>query len=171
VRAGSLAARLGNQEAFERAGEDTVATAAGKPRGAAAPNALSVLVAEDNEINALLARALITKLGHRMTIATSGAAAVEAWRTARTAGEPFDLVLMDVHMPGSDGFEATRRIRSLEREDGAPPTRIIALTSNAFEEDRDACLAAGMDDFLTKPLDRERLIDTIAAQAQRSLAA
>src|SRR5436190_63124 len=95
------------------------------PTPAAIWRAPPVLVAEDNEINALLARALITKLGHHPTIATSGAAAAEAWRAARAAGEPFDLVLMDVHMPGSDGLEATRRIRALEREHGAPRTRII----------------------------------------------
>jgi PAS domain S-box-containing protein len=171
VRAGSLAARLGTEEVFDRADEHAVAAAAGDTRSASTSNPLSILVAEDNEINALLARALIAKLGHRVIVAISGAAAVKAWRAARAAGEPFDLVLMDVHMPGSDGIEATRRIRSLEREDGAPRTRIIALTSNAFEEDRTACIAAGMDGFLTKPLDRERLVQAIAGREQQSIAA
>jgi len=116
-----------------------------------------VLVGEDNEINALLARSLLLKLGHRPTIAASGAAAIESWLAARAAGTPYDLVLMDVNMPGLDGHEATRRIRAIEAEGGAPRTPIIALTANAFDEDRDACIAAGMDGFLAKPLDRERL--------------
>ena len=125
-------------------------------------HALSILVAEDNEINALLARALLTKLGHRPTIAASGAAAIACWLAARSAGTPYDRVLMDLHMPGMDGLEATRRIRALEEEDNAPRTPIIALTANASAEDRDACLAAGMDSFLVKPLDREQLATALA---------
>jgi CheY-like chemotaxis protein len=110
----------------------------------------------------LLARSLLTRLGHRPTVATSGEAAVDAWLSARAADEPYAMVLMDVHMPGSDGIEATRRIRAEESGSGAR-TPIIALTANAFAEDRDACLAAGMDGFLTKPLDRERLAAALAA--------
>jgi CheY-like chemotaxis protein len=79
---------------------------------------------------------------------------------------------MDLHMPGSDGIAATRRIRALEDERGLRRTPIVALTANAFEEDRDACRDAGMDGFLTKPLDRERLAATLAAaRSQSQLAA
>jgi CheY-like chemotaxis protein len=78
---------------------------------------------------------------------------------------------MDVHMPGSDGIAATRRIRTLETERGAARTPVIALTANALEEDRQACLAAGMDGFLTKPLDRERLATVLESAAAKSLAA
>jgi PAS domain S-box-containing protein len=124
---------------------------------------LSILVAEDNDINALLARALLAKLGHRPTIASSGEATIESWQAAQAAGTPYDLVLMDVHMPGIDGFEATARIRAAEAERGCGCTRIIALTANASAEDRAACLAAGMDGFVTKPLDREKLAEVLAA--------
>jgi CheY-like chemotaxis protein len=160
VRSASLAARLAaTDQSFDRAGDmaDTI-----EMSGHAPGSGLAILVAEDNEINALLARALLTRLGHRPTIATDGAAALAAWRTARAAGEPFGLVLMDVHMPGSDGIEATRRIRAAEAEQGAARTPIIALTANALDEEREACRQAGMDGFLTKPLDRERLKAALA---------
>jgi PAS domain S-box-containing protein len=155
VRAVSLAARFSSDDAFEVA---VAIEPADTPSIAPASNGLSVLVAEDNEINALLARALLVKLGHRPIMAASGAAAVECWRAARDAGVPFDRVLMDLHMPGMDGLEAARRIRLFEAEDDSPRTPIIALTANASAEDREDCLAAGMDDFLVKPLERDRLI-------------
>ena len=99
-----------------------------------------MLVAEDNDINALLTRSLLTRLGHRPEVTPDGAAAIESWQAAREAGTPYDLILMDVHMPGIDGLEAARRIRAAEAESGNPRTPIIALTANAFDEDRDACL-------------------------------
>jgi PAS domain S-box-containing protein len=170
VRQASLAARLAaSEESFERASDsvDTIDQAhAPTPAGG-----LAILVAEDNEINALLARALLTRLGHRPTIASDGAAAVAIWHAAQAAGEPFTLILMDVHMPGSDGIEATRRIRAAEAEDGTARTPIIALTANALEEEREACRLAGMDGFLTKPLDRERLKAALVALDPASLAA
>ena len=162
VRAASLAARIaGSDTDFDRAGDH--AEPPGLAPAADGAKGLAILVAEDNEINALLARSLLTRLGHRPTIATSGDAAVDAWLSAREAGEPYAIVLMDVHMPGSDGIEATRRIRAAES--GGPRTPIVALTANALEEDREACLAAGMDGFLTKPLDRERLAAALATAA------
>jgi CheY-like chemotaxis protein len=159
VRAASLAARMaGSDDGFERPDESAPSSVNTTPEDAA--QGLAILIAEDNEINALLARSLLTRLGHRPTIATNGDAAVDAWLSAREAGEPYAIVLMDVHMPGSDGIEATRRIR--EAEAGGPRTPIVALTANAFDEDREACIAAGMDGFLTKPLDRERLAVALA---------
>jgi signal transduction histidine kinase/DNA-binding response OmpR family regulator len=169
VRSASLAARLAaTDQSFERSGDtaDTI-----DPTSDYAPGGgLAILVAEDNEINALLARALLTRLGHRPTIASDGAAALAAWRAAQAAGEPFGLILMDVHMPGSDGIEATRRIRAAEAEHGTTRTPIIALTANALDEEREACRIAGMDGFLTKPLDRERLKAALAALDTASLA-
>jgi PAS domain S-box-containing protein len=167
VRAASLRARLAAApDVFE-----TVAAAAAadvhptEPDIAAGARAhLSILIAEDNEINALLTCALLAKLGHRPTVAASGAAALASWREARANGTPYDLVLMDVHMPEIDGLEAARRIRAAES--GEQRTPIVALTANAFAEEREACLSAGMDGFLVKPLDRERLAATLAHLTQ-----
>jgi len=101
-------------------------------------------------------------------VVESGAAALDRWRAARDSGSPYDLILMDMQMPGMDGLEAARRIRAAETERGAGRTPIIALTANAFAEDREACLAAGMDSFLVKPLDRERLAAALAEVAGKA---
>jgi len=161
IRVASLAARLTTVDAFEHslaeaeADTETAVSLTGK--------GMSILVAEDNEINALLARALLTRLGHRPIIASDGEAAVESWLAARAAGSRFDLVLMDLQMPGVDGLEATRRIRAAELEAGDAQTRIIAVTANAQTEDREAMLAAGLDGLVVKPLDRDRLREVLDA--------
>ena len=126
---------------------------------------LSVLVAEDNEINALLMRSLLTRLGHTPVITTNGAAALESWLAAEAAGAPYDLVLMDVQMPLLDGIETTKRIRAREAGRRVRRTPIIALTANTLMEDRYACFEAGMDGFLVKPLDREKLASALAGLA------
>jgi signal transduction histidine kinase/CheY-like chemotaxis protein len=161
VRAASLAARFGDANASD--GDMAGEAMAGSPH--ASGEGLSILVAEDNDINALLARALLHRLGHRPSGVANGAAAVEEFLASTNAGTPYDLVLMDVHMPELDGLEATRRIRAAEAALELPRTRIVALTANAFGEDREACLAAGMDDFLVKPLDRDRLAEVLAGRA------
>jgi signal transduction histidine kinase/CheY-like chemotaxis protein len=162
LRAASLAARLGLTS------EVTAPSIAdGDPPPAVSDDqvdasALSILVAEDNDINALLIRALLSKLGHRAVIVGNGDAAFDVWRVARGAATPFDLVLMDVQMPGCDGLEASRRIRRHEAEN--PPAArvpILALTANTLAEDRAACFAAGMDGFLVKPLDRDKLAEAL----------
>jgi PAS domain S-box-containing protein len=157
VRAASLVRRLAAEEDFEHAPAEAAAEDEQVRAAPAGDKTLSILVAEDNEINALLARALLTRLGHRPTIAGTGEAAVESWLAARAAATPYDLVLMDVQMPVMDGLEAARRIRAAETESGAAPTRILALTANAYAEDREAALQAGMNGLLIKPLDPERL--------------
>ena len=133
---------------------------------------LSVLVAEDNEINALLMRSLLTRLGHEVIITTDGEEALESWLAAETAGAPYDLILMDVQMPKLDGIETTKRIRELEAGQRARRTTILALTANTQMDDRYACFEAGMDGFLIKPLDREKLADALAGLvAARHIAA
>ncbi len=113
--------------------------------------ALDVLVVEDNEVNALVARGLLERAGHRPVIAATGEAAV----AAVTAGD-FDIVLMDIRLPDIDGLEATRRIRGLaDRRRAAVP--IVAQSAQALHDDIEACLAAGMNDFLGKPFRAARL--------------
>ena len=169
LRAASLAARLIAEETaapeiaagamVELSDESEVKASNTAPRG------LSVLVAEDNEINALLMRSLLTRLGHQAVITTSGEEALESWLSAKSAGAPYDLVLMDIQMPGLDGIEATRRIRACEADSLSRQTPILALTANTLVEDRYACFEAGMDGFLIKPLDREKLADALAGLA------
>ena len=169
IRAISLAARLTDSQVFEpQVFEPFAAEIATEPVASASSKGFSILVAEDNEINALLARALLTRLGHRPTIASNGEAAIESWLTARDAGKPYDLVLMDLQMPGMDGLDAARRIRALELQAGNGRTYMLALTANVQAEDREAALAAGLDGLLVKPLDRERLHELLRATSART---
>jgi CheY-like chemotaxis protein len=167
VRAISLAAQLrpfANNVTREAEVARTSAPAPTRP-------GLSVLVAEDNEINALLTCALLARLGHRPTLTADGNAALASFLAAQAAGAPHDLVLMDVRMAGLDGLEATRRIRAAEAGLGKRRVPILALTADAAPEQRDACLAAGMDDVLIKPLNRERLDKALAHVAAAASAA
>jgi CheY-like chemotaxis protein len=133
---------------------------------------LSILVAEDNEINALLMRSLLTRLGHHTVITTNGEEALESWLSAKSAGAPYDLVLMDIQMPQLDGIETTKRIRAREAGQSGRQTPILALTANTLVEDRYACFEAGMDGFLIKPLDRDKLTEALAGlAASRHIAA
>jgi signal transduction histidine kinase/CheY-like chemotaxis protein len=117
--------------------------------------ALRILVAEDNDVNQILINAVLTRMGHVVHMVANGQLAVEAVRRG-----DYDLVLMDLQMPGMDGMEATQAIRALGDARASVP--IIAMTANAFEEDRHACLAAGMDDYVAKPIDVEHLARAIA---------
>jgi signal transduction histidine kinase/CheY-like chemotaxis protein len=116
---------------------------------------LRVLLAEDNPINALLARTLLEREGCSVHRAANGQEAVAAAEAA-----PYDLILMDLRMPTMDGLQATRALRARDIR-----TPVVALTADAFEDDRKACLAAGMDDFLTKPLEAAALRRVVARWA------
>lgn len=113
-----------------------------------------ILLAEDNAINALLTRTLLEADGHTVETVEDGALAVEAMKTSK-----FDLIFMDMRMPNMDGLEATRKIRSLPNVSRALP--IIALTANAFDDDRNACFDSGMNDFMTKPVSAEELSEKV----------
>jgi PAS domain S-box-containing protein len=174
LRAASLAARLTAEvPASNLAGDAPIEPADEAKTPSGAPSrGLSILVAEDNEINALLMRSLLTRLGHHPVITTNGEEALESWLAAKSAGAPYDLVLMDIQMPQLDGIETTKRIRHLEVGEPGRQTPILALTANTLVEDRYACFEAGMDGFLIKPLDREKLTDALAGlAASRHLAA
>ncbi|MFD0985660.1 PAS domain-containing hybrid sensor histidine kinase/response regulator [Methyloligella solikamskensis] len=130
-----------------------------------AGDALSVLLAEDNDINALLAKAVLEKAGAAVERAANGREAISLVKDALRDEKPgFDLVLMDIHMPDMDGVEAAGLIRALY-EDGAKPGAgrppIVALTANAFAEDRAAYLEAGLDDYLAKPFEKNELLSLI----------
>jgi CheY-like chemotaxis protein len=105
-----------------------------------------VLVAEDNPVNQLVAVRLLAKLGVEVEVVANGALALEALQR-----DVFDLVLMDCQMPEVDGYEATARLRELRDSASSPRIPVVALTANAMSGDRERCLAAGMDDYLSKP--------------------
>ena len=125
---------------------------------------LSVLVAEDNDINAMLARAALLRAGHRVDVVGNGKAAVDAV-TGSGRRQRYDLVLMDLHMPVMDGLDAIAAIRRHEEEIGAAPVPIMVLSADSQEKTRHAVLAYGASGFVTKPLDPEALVRTVEEQA------
>jgi CheY-like chemotaxis protein len=136
----------------------------GKPRidpGMAARHPLRILLAEDNVVNQKLALRLLTQMGYRADVASNGLEAVESVQR-----QVYDVVLMDVQMPELDGLDATRRICALAPAGERP--RIVAMTANAMQGDREMCLAAGMDDYLTKPIRVERLVEALMQAAPRA---
>jgi signal transduction histidine kinase/CheY-like chemotaxis protein len=141
------------QEAAPRA----AAPEAGRPRldpDMAARHPLRILLAEDNVVNQKLAMRLLQQMGYRADLASNGIEAIESVQR-----QTYDVVLMDVQMPDMDGLEASRKITARWRQQERP--HIIAMTANAMQGDRDMCLAAGMDDYLTKPIRVERLVEAL----------
>lgn len=154
VRQRALLARLAEPPAPSRSASD----AAPASLAPAQTSQACVLLAEDNEINARIVTRMLERLGAEVTHARDGMEALDAARAAmRGERQAFDLILMDVRMPGLDGLEATRILRVEEARAGARPAMIAALTANAFDEDRKAARAAGLDEFLTKPVDAAQL--------------
>ena len=129
---------------------------AGEP-AAAAPRGARILIAEDNIVNQRVAAGLLTKRGHQVTVVANGREALEALQAGA-----FELVLMDVQMPDMDGFEATAAIREWERATGRR-VRIVAMTAHAMKGDKERCLAAGMDGYLSKPIDQRSLYAAVEA--------
>ena len=160
VRQASLAERLVKRSGMEAAPQLEHRLDAAPAAPSADGPKRRVLLAEDNQINAVLATAIIRRAGHHVDVAGNGQEALETLAQA-----PYDVVLMDMHMPVMDGLEATRRIRGEGGEAASLP--IVALTANAMRADRETCLEAGMDDFLSKPFDPGDLIAKIEDWAAR----
>ncbi|MES1254550.1 MAG: ATP-binding protein [Acidobacteriota bacterium] len=135
------------------------------PAAQSAPRSVRVLLAEDNVVNQRVATGLLRRRGHVVTVVDNGLDAIDALERG-----PFDLVLMDVQMPMMGGFEATAEIRRREHALGHH-TRIIAMTAHAMSGDRERCLAAGMDDYLSKPIDPARLYTLVERTATGSASA
>lgn len=127
-----------------------------KPQGIAE---MHFLVAEDNDLNADIITMILEDQGATLKLVTDGSKAVEEFNSM--PADTYDAILMDVMMPVMDGLTATRKIRALERPD-SKTIPIIAMTANAFAEDRHNCLEAGMNSYLTKPLDVNKLIDVLS---------
>jgi signal transduction histidine kinase/CheY-like chemotaxis protein len=128
------------------------------------PGNFRVLVVEDNLLNSALVTQLLSQRGCSVVQIESAAAAIQLLETDR-----FELILMDVEMPGLDGIEATRRIRRRESETGSPKHRIVGLSAHAFSIDRETALGAGMDDYITKPLKPDELDRIVSESRRRSL--
>ena len=135
--------------------EDVGALRPEAPARPAPDRPLKVLLAEDNRVNQTLATALLSRRGHRVTVATTGREVLD-----RLDAETFDLVLMDVQMPDLDGIEATRIIRAHEAPERRVP--IVAMTAHVMAGDRERCLQAGMDDYVSKPMEAPELFGAIA---------
>ena len=116
------------------------------------PDDFRMLIAEDGKVNQLVALQVLKKLGYTADIVCNGQEAVEAW-----VKNKYDIILMDCHMPEMDGYQATQKIREVEAEQNLKPAQIIAMTASAMTGDREFCLASGMDDYTTKPIDSHAL--------------
>lgn len=152
----TLAGLLSREEAPKPA-------APAKPKideGMAMKHPLRILLAEDNVVNQKLAIRLLQQRGYRADLASNGVEAIEC-----VSRQVYDLVLMDVQMPEMDGMEASRRITARWAAGKRP--RIVAMTANAMQGDREACLAAGMDDYITKPIRVEQLVEALTTTPQR----
>jgi signal transduction histidine kinase/CheY-like chemotaxis protein len=132
------------------------------PAAGISPSSLSrrILLAEDNLVNQRVAMTMLGKMGHRITLATNGLEALEQWRQG-----DFDLILMDVQMPEMNGLQATIQIRQEEAIGAHVP--IVAMTASAMSEERDRCLAAGMDDFISKPVSYKVIEEMITATQRK----
>ncbi len=121
---------------------------------------LRILVAEDNVVNQKLALRILQQMGYRADLASNGIEAIESIER-----QTYDVVLMDVQMPEMDGLEASRQITGKWSADARP--RIIAMTANAMQGDREMCLTAGMDDYITKPIRVDQLVEALHHVPQR----
>jgi CheY-like chemotaxis protein len=157
----TIATALSQKHEREGRGHTKAPASPTGPDSSASEKGLRILLAEDHEVNQKFATRVISKAGHRVEVANNGGEAVAAWERS-----DFDVILMDVQMPEMNGLEATRRIRELEGDQAlSPHVPIIAMTANAMKEDREECLSAGMDGYVSKPVRR----NTLFAEIERVL--
>ncbi|MBI2723788.1 MAG: response regulator, partial [Chloroflexi bacterium] len=145
----------------QRGGPTTVGARGAAPEPAAGPRAERLLLAEDNVVNQKVALAILHRLGFRADVAANGLEVLAA-----VERQPYDVILMDVHMPEMDGLEAARRLGEMG-PDAARRPWIVALTANAMQGDREMCLAAGMDDYISKPIKAADLLAAIKRSGRR----
>ena len=119
---------------------------------------LRILLAEDNPVNQKLGEKLLAKAGHEVVAANNGEAAFLAYSASP---EDFDLIFMDIQMPGMDGLEGTRAIRKFEAGDSGKRIPIVAMTGQAMAGDREKCLEAGMDDYMVKPISKKLILEMV----------
>ena len=172
VFAATLAKPLRQSQLFDTLVSLLASDAGSAPRPAAAPvkpridaamaerHPLRILLAEDNVVNQKLAMRLLQQMGYRADLASNGIEAIES-----VERQPYDVVLMDVQMPEMDGLEASRRITAKWKPHERP--RIVAMTANAMQGDREECLAAGMDDYVTKPIRVDALVEALLQVTNR----
>ena len=163
-----IAKAVGSDVSQEEDNQTHEAADSTKPADAGDNGPIRILLAEDNAINALLTRTLLEAEGHTVETVEDGVLAVEAMKSSK-----YDLIFMDMRMPNMDGLEATRKIRAMPNVSKGLP--IIALTANAFDDDRNACFDSGMNDFMTKPVSAEELSEMVRTwtknKAERDAAA
>jgi CheY-like chemotaxis protein/HPt (histidine-containing phosphotransfer) domain-containing protein len=168
ARADDAALRQGVRSAFGVAPQARAQPVLSAPLTPAAPRsdqslAGKVLLVEDHPVNQKVAQKLLERLGLTVDVAENGEVALEKLRE-----QPYAMVLMDCQMPVLDGYSATRRLREIEAGQGKPRTPVIAMTAHAMSGDRERCLQAGMDDYLSKPLDRQLLEQTLTRWMPKS---
>jgi CheY-like chemotaxis protein len=146
--------------------DDAPRASAPASEGPGTDDAIRVLLAEDGEDNRRLVLHHLAKAGIRASSATDGNEAIDLALASERAGTPFDVILMDMQMPTLDGYEATQRLRA-----GGWTRPIVALTAHAMSGDRERCLEAGCSEYMTKPIDRTRLLEMVrrfASQRRKS---
>jgi len=124
-------------------------------------SSLKVLVAEDNKVNKIVIGKMLSTLGASYSIMENGQLAFDEWQAQLSSDTPYDLILMDCQMPELDGYEATKMIRAYEQSHTIKATSIVALTAHALEENREKCLRLGMNEVITKPINKKKLVATV----------
>ena len=156
----AIVTAIADRSRDKQSAQDLLALAGRTAKPTSASSGARILLAEDNVVNQRVACAILEKAGHSVVLAQTGREALSLWQE-----QPFDLILMDVQMPDMDGFETAAAIRQREKASGAH-SAIIAMTAHAMSGDRERCLEAGMDDYISKPIRGPLLVDLVTKYAK-----